>query len=64
MTAQIATPPNQSMELTASRAALALSEEAKEGSVLESRQNVLDLVAQTGQKSTMPREARVEFATR
>ena len=33
----------------------------KKGSVLESRQNVLDLVAQTGQESTMPREARVEF---
>ena len=38
-----------------------MTKQQKKRSVLESRQNVLDLVAQTGQESTMPREARVEF---
>jgi hypothetical protein len=38
-----------------------MTQKGKKGSVLESRQNVLDFVAKTGQESSMPREARVEF---
>jgi hypothetical protein len=41
-----------------------IEQEAKGTVNLGITANVLDLVAQTGQESTMPREARVEFATR